>query len=59
MERRLPHPLEAEILDAEGQLARVTLLAYLGEDCWRATRDDGREFTVTASQIESLTRRAA
>jgi hypothetical protein len=58
MERRLPHPLEAEVVDAEGQWARVTLQTYLGDDRWRASRDDGREVTVTASQILSLTCRS-
>ncbi len=56
MEKSLPRPLEAEILDEGGHWARVQLVAYLGEARWRATREDGHEIIVEASQIFTLAR---
>jgi hypothetical protein len=54
MEQPLPHPLEADIEDADGQWAQVVLVAYLGDARWRATGADGREVIVEASQILSV-----
>jgi hypothetical protein len=59
VEKRLPRPLEAEIVDAQGRWARVILTVYLGESRWRATSTDGEEIVVDASQILTLAQRRA
>jgi hypothetical protein len=59
VEKRLPRPLEAEIVDAQGHWARVILTAYLGESRWRAMVHDGKEIVVEASQILTLAQRRA
>jgi hypothetical protein len=56
VEKNLPRPLDAEIVDEAGHWARVRLVAYLGEARWRATREDGQEIIVEASQIFTLAR---
>jgi hypothetical protein len=59
MEKTLPHPLEAEIIDQNGQWARATLVAYLGKNRWRAAFDDGREIVIDAAHILSIASRQA
>jgi hypothetical protein len=54
MERNLPHGLEAEIVDAGGSWVCVTLIAYLGDNRWRARRQGGTELVVEAEQIIAL-----
>ena len=54
MDRRLPHPLEAEIADSRGRVGWVTLVAYLGEDRWQADYGEDRSAVVTAAEILSL-----
>jgi len=56
VEKNLPRPLEAEILDGDGRWARVQLVVYLGDARWRALREDGAEIVVEASQIFTLAR---
>ena len=59
MEKNLPRPLEAEIVDEGGHWACVRLVAYLGEARWRAICGDGKEIIVQASQIFTLAQRRA
>jgi hypothetical protein len=54
MEKTLPRPLEAEIIDQQGQWALAVFVAYLGENRWRGTLDDGREIVVDAAHILAL-----
>ena len=54
MEKTLPRPLDADIIDRRGQWARAVLVAYLGDNRWRGTLDDGQEIVVDASHILAL-----
>ena len=54
MERTLPQPLHAEVRDANGCWAAVTLIAYAGQDRWQALDADGRPVTVEGKRILSL-----
>ncbi len=54
MERHLPQPLDAEIVDEDGRWLRVSLFAYLGADRWRATTEEGRQIVVHAGQIVTI-----
>lgn len=56
MEKNLPRPLEAEIVDEDGHWARVQLVTYIGEARWKALREDGQAIVVAASQIFTLAR---
>jgi hypothetical protein len=56
MEKTLPRPLEADIIDQQGQWAHAVLVAYLGDNRWRGTLDDGREIVVDAAHVLSLAR---
>jgi hypothetical protein len=54
MEKTLLQPLDAEIVDQQGQWAHAVLAAYLGGNRWRGTLDDGREIVIDAAHVLSL-----
>ncbi len=54
MERLLAVPLQAEIDAADGAVCTVALIAYLGDNRWRALDDERRERVVAAHEIRTL-----
>ena len=56
MEKELPSPLLAEIEDTTGQRRTVRLVAYLGQDQWRALDARGIEIVVEGMQVVTIDR---